>query len=60
MSSMYDRLLLPKKQTLRSYHQTIKRIETNLKDLTDMVEESEPQARSRAVAHLDLLGRERG
>src|SRR4030095_11018448 len=36
MSSMYDGLLLPK-QTLRSYYQTIKRIETNLKDLTDMV-----------------------
>jgi FixJ family two-component response regulator len=59
MSSMYDRLLLPE-QTLRIYHRTIKRIETNLKDLTEMVEESERQARSRADAHLDLLGRERG
>ena len=52
---MYERLLLPK-QTLRVYQRTIQRIETNLKDLTDMADEYERRARTRAVTHLDLLG----
>jgi DNA-binding NtrC family response regulator len=53
---MYERLLLPK-QTLRVYQRTIQRIETNLKALTDMADECERRARTRAVEHLDLLGR---
>ena len=55
MSGVHDRFLLPK-QTLRVYHRTIKRMETNLKDLSDMVGESERRARARAIEHLDLLG----
>ena len=57
VSNMYDRLLLPK-ETLRVYHRTIKRIETNLKYLADMVGDCERQTRTRAIEHLDLLGRE--
>lgn len=53
---MYERLLLPK-QTLRVYQQTIQQIETNLKDLTGMADECERRAHTRAVEHLDLLGR---
>lgn len=54
--SMYERLLVPK-QTLRVYQRTIQRIETNLKDLTDMANECESRVRTRAVKHLDFLGR---
>src|SRR5262249_34213163 len=53
---MYERLLLPK-QTLRVYQRTIQRIETNLKCLTDMADECERRARTRALEHLDILGR---
>jgi DNA-binding NtrC family response regulator len=52
---MYERLLLPK-QTLRVYQRTIQRIETNLKYLTEMADECERRARTRAVEHLSLLG----
>jgi DNA-binding NtrC family response regulator len=52
---MYERLLLPK-QTLRVYQRTIQRIEANLKYLTDMADECEKRAHTRAVEHLDLLG----
>jgi response regulator RpfG family c-di-GMP phosphodiesterase len=55
--SVDDRYLLPK-QTLIVYRRTIKRMETNLKYLADMVEDYERQARARAIEHLDLLGRE--
>ena len=54
---MDDQLLLPK-QTLIVYHRTIKRMETNLRYLADMVDDYERQARARAIEHLDLLGRE--
>src|SRR5215831_9916219 len=53
---MYERLLLPK-QTLRVYQRTIQRIEKNLKYLTDMADECEGRARTRALEHLDILGR---
>lgn len=56
-TSMDNQLLLPK-QTLMLYHRTIKRMETNLKYLADMVNDYEQQARARAIEHLDLLGRE--
>ena len=55
-ASMDDQLLLPK-QTLIVYHRTIKRMETNLRYLADMVDDYERQARARAIEHLDLLGR---
>jgi len=53
---MYERLLLPK-PTLRVYQRTVQRIETNLRDLSDMADECEKRARTRAIEHLDLLGR---
>jgi len=56
LDRMYARLLLPK-QTLRVYQRTIQRIETNLKSLTDMADECERRARTRALEHLDILGR---
>lgn len=58
LDSMYEPLLLPK-QTLPVYQRTIQRIETNLKDLTDMADECEKRARTRAIEHLDFLGRGR-
>jgi len=58
LDRMYERLLLPK-QTVRVYQRTIQRIETNLKYITDMADECERRARTRAVEHLDLLGRGR-
>lgn len=53
---IYKRIL-PSKQSMRTYQRTIQRIESNLKDLTSMVNEWEKQSRMRAVEHLELLGR---
>jgi DNA-binding NtrC family response regulator len=57
VDGLYDRLLRRPKQSLRTYERTIQQIETNLKYLTDMLDESERQTKTRAVEHLDLLGR---
>ena len=48
------------KQVPRVNQRTIQRMETNLKYLTDMLEDCERKARVRAVEHLDLLGRDGG
>jgi len=55
VAPIYERL--PRPKSLRAYQQTIQRIETNLKYVTSMAEERERQARTRAIEHLDLLGR---
>jgi hypothetical protein len=56
VDGIYKRIL-PSKQSMRTYQRTIQRIESNLKDLTSMVDECEKQTRMRAVEHLELLSR---